>query len=66
MKEEKIEWLYSLTDTLDKMSKNEVIKAQNKQRVSVEGTVRRIKDVSSKRFSLKRVNDDYFTITRIR
>lgn len=66
MSEKKVEALIEVTKTLDNMKLKQVVKAPNFQRESIYGTIRRIKDRSSKRYSLHRVNDYYFTVTRTR
>ena len=64
--ERKIVALVEVTKTLENMKLKEVIEAPNFQRESIYGTIRRIKDRSSKRYSFHRVNDYYFTVTRTR
>lgn len=66
MSEKKVEALIEVTKTLDNMKLKQVVEAPNYQRESIYGTIRRIKDRSSKRYSLHRVNDYYFTVTRTR
>lgn len=64
--EKEIKALVSPTVTLETMRVNCTEIAPNYQRSSVETTIRRIRDKSSKRFALSRTNDIYFTIKRIR
>lgn len=66
MSEKKVEALIEVTKTLDNMKLKQVVEAPNFQRESIYGTIRRIKDRSSKRYSFHRVNDYYFTVTRTR
>jgi hypothetical protein len=54
------------TRELDSLKLGGVVYAPNFQRESINGTVRRLKDRSSKRFSCTRVNDDYFFVKRVR
>ena len=63
---EKVIALESPTISLEAMRLNSTIKAPNYQRESVNKTIGRIKDISSKKFTCKRTNDIYFTIKRIR
>ena len=63
---EKISPLESVTITLENMRLGSVEKVPNYQRVSINGTVQRLKDTSSKRYSCTRINDTYFTIKRVR
>jgi len=62
---EKITPIESMTTALETLRLNAVIKAPNFQRVSANGTIQRLKDTSSKKFSCKRF-DTYFTIKRTR
>ena len=63
---EKIPALENVTNTLENMKKGISIPVPNYQRVSINGTIQRLKDTSSRRYSCKRINDTYFTIKRIR
>lgn len=63
---EKIVALESPTASLEALKLGERLNAPNFQRLTVETTIRRIKDKSSKRFSCKRINDYYFTVLRSR
>ena len=56
--------LDSPSDTLDSMEVGNTEFVLNSQRLSVESTIRRLRDRSRKRFTLKRINDEYFTVKR--
>ena len=62
---EKVVPLESVTTTLETMKLRQTVKAPNFQRTSVNGTLQRFKDRSTKKFTCKRF-DTYFTIQRIR
>lgn len=64
--EKKVVALVEPTKVLESLKLNGVEKAPNYQRESINGTIRRIKDRSSKRFTCTRVNDDYFEVKRTR
>ena len=62
----KVEALISPMASLDALRLKSKIYAPNHQRASIDTTIKRIKDKSSKRFSCTRMNDEYFSIKRIR
>ena len=63
---EKVVAITEPTKTLEGLRVRGEIKAPNYQRESINGTIRRIKDKSSKRFTCNRANNDYFIVKRIR
>lgn len=62
---EKVTPIKSVTTTLETMKLRQTLKAPNFQRTSVNGTLQRLKDRSTKKFTCKRF-DTYFTIQRTR
>lgn len=56
----------SPTAALEKLRVGWSLKAPNIQRVSFNGTTVRMRNYSTKRFTFKKVNDEYFTIKRIK
>lgn len=58
--------LENITSTLETMKVNSLISIPNYQRATINSTIQRLKDRSSRRFSIKRINDIYFTLRRIR
>lgn len=54
------------TDTLDSIKVRDILYVPNYQRESINGTVSRFRNRSSKRFTCNRINDEFFIITRIR
>lgn len=62
----KYEYLTAPAKQLDSLAIGKQLNVPNSQRVSVNGTIQRIKDRSDKRFTIKRINDDYFIIVRIK
>lgn len=66
MEEKKVQALESPTNALESMKRNDIIYAPNHQRISLEGTRGRLKNVSTKLFRFNKINDMYFSITRTR
>ena len=62
---EKIIPFKAITLTLESLDVNQTINVLNTQRASFSCTIQRLLDKGSKRFTVKRVNDYYFTIKRI-
>lgn len=52
------------TKTLESMRIRGTLYVMNIQRESINGTIRRLKDRTSKRFSCQRVNDEFFIVKR--
>lgn len=63
--EKKIKTIESPTQALNGLRLRGELEAPNTQRESIATTIRRMKVASSKRFTCRKVNDQYFTIKRI-
>jgi len=62
----KVEAIETPTATLDTMRTGSTIYAPCYQRGSIDTTRQRMKNYSSKRFALKKENDEFFSIKRVR
>ena len=67
-KEEKneVEKLERVTTTLMAMELNTFLRLPEKQRISIYGTIQRIKKISTMRFKTKSNHDGTFNVTRVR
>jgi hypothetical protein len=52
--------------TLESMRIRGTVYVLNTQRESINGTIRRLKDRTAKRFSCQRVNDEFFIVKRVK
>jgi hypothetical protein len=59
-----VESIDSPTKTLKGMRMKDKFYFPNSQRISVRSTITTLKDKSTKRFSLKRINDEYTLLRR--
>jgi|GEM_PF-3195609 len=65
LKSLRVDTITNPTATLEAMKTKSKIFAPNTQRVSIEGTIRRMNDRgSSKVYTLKRLNNQFFSIQR--
>lgn len=62
--EEKVEKIEKPTELLNKLRVGQKTKAPNVQRLTFETTILRMKNKGDKRFTLKKENEQYFTIKR--
>lgn len=63
--EKKIQTIESPTQALNSLRLKGELEAPNAQRESIATTIRRMKAVSTKRFTCRKVNEQFFTIKRI-
>ena len=65
IQEDEVKQLENVTNTLETMRINSTICIPNSQRTTINTTIQRLKDKSKRKFTVKRINDTYFTLKRI-